>query len=312
MNEDTSQTQLHPGSTDPAHDAALVWALGTQGSEALLEGLSEPRRSLIAQGVAKIRQMPRDQRIAFAGREARRLSSARLRRGLEGIDPSWLVDGLRGEDPYVVRAALSFLPTPVRRSVERRLPSKVRDAMPDRQTIAAMEKVWLVRIRELLDRRLIELMPMLKKGTVVDLEAVEHALRELGRAEAALGLQPLGRTVLANFIARLDDEQVEPVKQVIKAARDSDPERGERAQRFWGRGVDGDASMEEIELRAGLWLLAHVLADEAWESHLRAHFVYLPRGWVREIERLKELARPPESGFALGLLRALGMEVVDD
>ncbi|MAO83535.1 MAG: hypothetical protein CMH50_06580 [Myxococcales bacterium] len=312
MNEEVSQTQLHPGAKDPAHDAALIWALGTQGNEMLLEALAEPRRQLIAEGVAKIRKLPRDQRIAFAGREARRLSSARLRRGLEGIDPSWLVDGLRGEDPYVVRAALSFLPTPVRRSVERRLPSKVREAMPDRQTIGRMDKVWLVRIRELLDRRLIELMPMLKKGTVVDLEKVEQALRELGRAEAALGLQPLGRTVLANFIARLDQEKADQVRHVVKMARNSDPERGERAQRFWGRGVDGDASMGEIELRAGLWLLAHVLADDAWESHLRAHFVYLPRGWVREIERLKELARPPESGFALGLLRALGMEVVND
>tara|TARA_Y100001934_G_scaffold157668_1_gene188713 strand:+ start:1083 stop:2021 length:939 start_codon:yes stop_codon:yes gene_type:complete len=312
MSEELSQTQLHPGAIDPAHDAALIWALGTQGDEALLEGLGEPRRSLIAEGVAKIRKMPREQRIAFAGREARRLSSARLRRGLEGIDPSWLVDGLRGEDPYIVGAALSFLPTPIRRSVERRLPTKVRDAMPDRQRIAGMEKVWLVRIRELLDRRLIDLMPMLKRGTVVDLETVEAALRELGRAEAALGLQPLGRTVLANFIARLDPEKANRVRQAVKSARTSDPERGERAQRFWGRGVDGDASMEEIELRAGLWLLAHVLADEAWEEHLRAHFVYLPRGWVREVERLKELARPPEPGFALGLLQALGMEVGED
>jgi len=256
--------------------------------------------------------MPRDQRIAFAGREARRLSSARLRRGLEGIDPSWLVDGLRGENPYIVSAALSFLPTPVRRSVERRLPTKVRDAMPDRQQIAAIENVWLVRIRELLDRRLIELMPMLKSGTVVDLEVVEVALRKLGRAEAALGLQPLGRTVLANFIARLDSQKADTVRRAVKAARTSDPERVERAQRFWGRGIDGDASIEEIELRAGLWLMAHVLADDAWAGHLRAHFVYLPRGWVREIERLKELARPPEKGFALGFLQALGMEVGTD
>ena len=61
MNEEASQTQLHPGAKDPAHDAALIWALGTQGNEMLLEALAEPRRQLIAEGVAKIRKLPRDQ-----------------------------------------------------------------------------------------------------------------------------------------------------------------------------------------------------------------------------------------------------------
>ena len=136
------------GVSDPARDAALVWAVGTRGGLNHLEGLPPERTEQLSEAVQKVLDLPREQRAAFAGREARRLSASRLRRGLEGIDPSWIVEALRGEEPHVVAAALVYLPTPVRRTVVKLLPRKVREAMPDRKTTASVEQLWLVRCRD--------------------------------------------------------------------------------------------------------------------------------------------------------------------
>ena len=63
---------------DPARDAALVWALGTRGRLEDLDGLSEERAESLRDAVTKVLDLGREQRVAFAGREVRRLSASRL------------------------------------------------------------------------------------------------------------------------------------------------------------------------------------------------------------------------------------------
>jgi len=290
-----------------ARDAALAWALASRDRADLLALLSSDRQEGVRPAVEKAGGLEREQRIAWSGREARRLSTARLRRGLEGVDPSWIVEGLRGESPRVVTAALAFLPTPVRRNVERHLPRKVRDALPDRKAMAGVDKMWLVRWRKLLDRRLLTLIPHLRSGATVDVPALEVALRDFGEGEAALGLQQVGRTALARFLSSLEGARVEAVKEVLKGATDCAAERTSRAERFWGRAAGGEDSTEAIALRSGLWQLAHVLADPEYGPRLRGVYVYLPHPWVQELDRLEEVVKPAESGFANHLMSRLGM-----
>jgi hypothetical protein len=293
--------------SDPARDAALIWALGTRGSIEHLDMLAPERAESLRKAVEKVFALPREQRIAFAGREARRLSSARLRRGLEGIDPSWIVEGLRGEQPYLVAATLMFLPTPVRRTVVKLLPRKVREAMPDRKDLGGVDQLWLVRARDLLDRRIQSLLPDLQSGAHVDLVRLEQRLRDLGRIEAALGLYRVGRSALARFIANMEPDHRAPVQEELKAVEAAGAVRLERAERFWGRAASGDQKTDELHLRAGLWQLAHVLCDELHEAHLRSHFLYLPRRWVQELEVMSEKVRQPEEGFSEQMLGRLNL-----
>ena len=290
-----------------ARDAALAWAIASRDRADLLALLSRDRQEGIRPAVEKAGALEREQRIAWSAREARRLSSARLRRGLEGVDPSWMVEGLRGESPRVVAAALSFLPTPVRRNVERHLPRKVREALPSRKAMAGVDKMWLVRVRELLDRRMLTLIPHLRSGAAVDVPALEAALRDFGEGEAALGLQQVGRTALARFLSSLEEARAAAVKEVLKGATDCAEERTRRAERFWGRAAGGEDSTEAIALRSGLWQLAHVLSDPEYGVRLRGVYVYLPHSWVQELDRLEEVVKPAESGFAAQLLSRLGL-----
>ncbi|MEE2836221.1 MAG: hypothetical protein VYB65_09410 [Myxococcota bacterium] len=291
--------------SDPARDAALVWAVGTRGGLGHLEGLPPERIEQLSEAVQKVLDLPREQRVAFAGREARRLSASRLRRGLEGIDPSWIVEALRGEEPHVVAAALVYLPTPVRRTVVKLLPRKVREAMPDRKTTASVEQLWLVRCRDVLDRRIQTLLPDLQRGAQIDVAALELRLRALGRVEAALGLYRVGRSALARFIATMEPEDRALVQEELKAADTMEDVRVERAERFWGRGAGVDQKADDLHLRAGLWQLAHVLIVERYAAHLRSYFLYLPRRWVQELELMTDKVREPEEGFAERLLTHL-------
>jgi hypothetical protein len=273
----------------------------------LLGFLTEARQVAVRADVEKASALPREQRIAWSAREARRLSSARLRRGLEGVDPSWIVEGLRGESPGVIAASLRFLPTPVRRNVERHLPRKVREALPDRKAMAEVDKVWLVRVRELLDRQVLELIPDLRAGVTVEVPQLEAALRRFGEAEAALGLQQVGRAALARFLGSLDDERAAAVKEVLKGATGCSEGRTRRAERFWGRAAGGEDSTEAIALRSGLWQLAHVLVDAEFGARLRGVYVYLPHSWVQELDRLEEVVKPAEPGFSEALMNQLGL-----
>ncbi len=293
--------------SDPARDAALTWALGTRGSIDQLDLLPAERADALRPGVEKVLGLSREQRIAFAGREARRLSASRLRRGLEGIDPSWIVESLRGEEPYLVAASLVFLPTPVRRTVVKLLPRKVRDAMPDRKALAEVDQLWLVRVRDVLDRRIQSLLPDLQRGAHIDVATIERRLRVLWRIEAALGLYRVGRTALARFIGNMEPEHRAAVQEELKGAEAMGDERLERAERFWGRGAGADQKTEDLHLRAGLWQLAHVLCVEAYQAHLRSHFLYLPRRWVQELEMMAEKVREPEEGFAEQMLARLDL-----
>jgi len=293
--------------TDPAHDAALVWALGTRGSVDHLEQLDPERADRLRQPLQKVLDLSREQRIAFAGREAQRLSASRLRRGLEGIDPSWIVEALRGEEPHLVAVALVFLPTPVRRTVTKLLPRKVREAMPGRKALEKVDQVWLVRCRDVLDRRIQALLPDLQRGAQIDVAALEQRLRELGRLEAALGLYRVGRAALARFVANMEPGDRPAVQEELKAADAMPDVRLERAERFWGRGAGVDQKTDDLHLRAGLWQLAHVLIVDQRAPQLRSCFLYLPRRWVQELELMAEKVREPEDGFAEQLLARLDL-----
>jgi hypothetical protein len=293
--------------SDPARQAALTWALGTRGNLEMLDMLAPERAESLRLGVEKILELPREQRIAFAAREARRLAASRLRRGLEGIDPSWIVEALRGEEPYLVASTLVFLPTPVRRKVIKMLPRKVREAMPDRKAMSGVDQIWLVRARDVLDRRIQALLPDLKSGGHIDVLALEGRLRALGRIEAALGLYRVGRAALARFVASMDEEHRGAVQEQLRVADQQPETRMERAERFWGRGAGTDQKPEDLHLRAGLWQLAHVLSEEPWEGRLRSQFLYLPRRWVKELEMMADKIRVPEEGFAETLLGELDL-----
>ena len=293
--------------SDPARDAALNWLLGTRGQSDLINHLPEERQEALRPGLERIAELPREQRVAFAAREARRLSASRLRRGLEGIDPSWIVEALRGEAPHLVAAALVYMPTPVRRRVLELLPKKVREAMPGRHEMASVDQVWLVRVRDILDRRIQKMLPALNAGAQLDVPAVEERLRATGRIEAAIGLFRVGRAPLAQFVARMDPDDRGPVQEELKGVEQMGEARIERAERFWGRGAVADQRADDLHLRAGLWQLAHVLTVPGPAEQLRSHFLYLPSRWVKELELMAERVREPEEGFAETLLARLGL-----
>src|SRR5437773_78399 len=71
-------------------------------------------------GIAK------EKRVSFMVAQIKQAISFTGLRGVEKVDPSWLLRGMRGESPRVVAAILISMPPQTVRSVLKRLPPGIR------------------------------------------------------------------------------------------------------------------------------------------------------------------------------------------
>src|SRR5512137_1990091 len=75
-----------------------IFFAGSQAGE-LFEFLPDETTTRLNEHAEKLLALPREKRLALLVREMRRLMSIRTTFRLEGVDPSWLIAGFRGEKP---------------------------------------------------------------------------------------------------------------------------------------------------------------------------------------------------------------------
>ncbi len=293
---------LHP--LDRRQQTLLLSLLAFGGSSGreLFALLPEADGEALAEKAKKLDEIPRDKRVPLMVRELKQLMTFRAMKGLEGVEPSWLAAGFKGESPRVVAIALMHMPSSIARQVSQRLPEAVQEAMPPREQLkrVPMEVVKLVRAR--FDAKFAS-MPLERELTrlafrdLVVLSAKELVIvaRHIGADEIACAFLAVGKRALAEFLQRIPSEDAEELIAAVKRADLQDQMEIKAARGFLAKVLGNFSNTDELLQKAGLYRLARAvsvedpitirqLAQRFPRAHGRLLGDYLDRVREREID----------------------------
>lgn len=291
---------------DRRQQTLLLTVLSFAGSrgEELLEHLPDDVGAALAEKAKKLDEIPKEKRVPLMVRELKQLMSFRALKGLEGVEPSWLVAGFKGESPRTVAIVLMHMPASVSKQILQRLPDGVRAAMPSREELrdVPLEVVKLVRAR--FDAKFAA-MPVerdlssfgFREVVLLNAKELVVLVRHLGADELAVAFLAAGKRALAELLRRLPGEDSEELIAAVKRAASEDQMELKAAQAFLAKVLGNFHNTDELFQKAGLWRLARALSlDDATtvrqlaqrfpRAHGRLLAEYLAK--VKEREPLEE------------------------
>jgi hypothetical protein len=311
---------LHP--LDRRQQTLLLTTLAFGGSQAaeLWRLLPESEQRALAEKQQKLDEIPRDKRVPLMVRELKGLMGFRSVKGLDGVEPSWLAAGFKGESPRVIAAVLQYLPSSLTKQVIARLPEPVQRALPSREDMRGvpLEVIKLVRAR--FDAKFIA-MPLegelasLAFPDLVLLSAKELivVVRGIGADEIACAFLAVGKRALAEFLSKLAPADGEELLAAVRRADVKDSMELKSAQAFLGKVLTAPtaasktnpgmpvargntsgiafANTDELFQKAGLYRLARALTLDD-PTRVRQVVQRFPRAHGRllldYLERVKE------------------------
>ncbi|MBI5497035.1 MAG: hypothetical protein HY904_18620 [Deltaproteobacteria bacterium] len=261
---------LHP--LDREQSALLLATLTFGGKDgmALLDLLPDEISAPMKAKSQKLLEIPKEKRIPLMLRELKQYMQYRHTRGIEGVDPSWLAAGFRGERPRVVAAALMHMPASLARQIVERLPPELKRDLPPRSEFQNVPLAILKLVRARYDEKFAS-MPVVDTDIqslgfrdLVLLEGKElvSVCRAVGIDELACAFAAVGKRALAELLARLPKGNAEELIAAVRRVASQDVEEVKVAQRFLSRVLDGFTHTEELFQKAGLYRLAKSLAYE--------------------------------------------------
>jgi hypothetical protein len=276
------------------------------------ERLTDKAQALLA--------IPKERRVPFIVHEMKQALAFKGLRGVEKVDPSWLLQGIKGESPRVVAAVLVGLPPPTVRALLERLPHGIRQRLPPKEELKRVAPELVRSVRRMFESRF-HLMPQPStKGfgfrDVIQLERPEiyRLMRDLGLIELGQAFVSVGKVALAELCRRLPRDKAEELILAVRSASRVDLPELKSAQRFLSRVVVNFTDTEEFFQKAGLWRLAKAALIE--DTGFRAAFRQrLPREAGQlfesflekagEMEDLEEAVVKRLQDRVLGLIRDL-------
>lgn len=213
--------------------------------------VSEKARALLA--------IDKDKRVPFMVKQIKQALSFRGLRGVERVDPSWLLQAMRGESPRTVAAILITLPPTVVRSVLKRLPPGVRKNLPPKEQLKDVPLDLVRAVRQIFESYF-HAMPA-ASGKYFSFRDVIHLdrpelyqlMRDLGLVELGQAFAAVGRMALAELCRRLPRSKAEELIMAVRRSSQVDTPDLKTAQRFLSRVVVNFDDTEEFFQKAGLW-----------------------------------------------------------
>lgn len=260
---------LHPLDRRQQTLLLCLMSFGGQEADELLALLPDGEVGPLREKAAKLQEIPTEKRVPLMIRQLKQLLSFRTLKGLEGVEPSWLIAGFKGESPRTVAIVLMHMPSSVSRQIVARLPEAVRDAMPSRDDLKdlPMDLVKLVRAR--FDNKFASMpsagqIEVFGFQDVILLSARELValIRKLGLDELAQAFLAVGKRALAAFLSRLPPENAEEVVAAVKRAATGEAMDAKDAQAFLGRFLKNFSNVDELFQKAGLFRLARAIQSE--------------------------------------------------
>jgi hypothetical protein len=262
----------------------LLTLLTNGGSQELqlLDMLDDPAVDTMREKAALIAQIPSEKRALFIAHELKKLIGEFSARGIEAIDPSWLVEALVNEEPRVIAAILIGLPPHQLKPVVDKLPPEVRKRLPAKDQVKTLRPVIIRNIRLKFEERFAPMPLQIDRSfgfrNVIILEPPELQLllRNLGLEELAQAFVSVGRYALAELCKRLPRDYASELIAAVKRTQAQDAMELKSAQRFLGRVLVNFTDTEELSRKAGLYRLSKALTIEP-ADFLRAFYQRLPK-----------------------------------
>ncbi len=275
--------------------------VGGSAKVALFDRLPERERALMHEKANGLLAIDGDKRVAFMVKQMKAALSLKGLRGMEYIDPSWLLAELRGESPRILAAIMMTLPATQVRSLLRRLPDEVKRALPAKSELRAMPEGLLHHVRQNFELRFWP-MPQPVSGRLSFRDLVHLSRRDLrtvalglGHVELGQAFASVGQSALVKLCRKLPKERAEALIAAVRTAVEgaSEPEL-KCSRRFLSRTDTSFSQPEELFFKGGLWRLAR--ASVCCERALRFAFGQrLPRevglsylGLVDDAEDMEE------------------------
>jgi flagellar motor switch protein FliG len=243
---------------------------GSRGDE-LFEHLPDDVAQALLEKSKKLEEIPKEKRVPLMVRQLKQLMSFRALKGLEGVEPSWLVAGFKGESPRTVAIVLMHMPASISKQILARLPDAVRTAMPAREELRdiPLDIVKLVRAR--FDAKFaampVERDPVMfafKDVVLLTAKELVTMVRHLGADELAAAFLAAGKRALAELLRRLPTEDAEELIAAVKRAASEDQMEMKAAQAFLAKVLGNFHNTDELFQKAGLWRLSRAMsADDA-------------------------------------------------
>lgn len=208
---------------------AMIFMRGGQEDLPLLELLPDDDGYLLQEKAEALLQIEGDGRAGVIVREIRRQVQFAGLAGLESIDPSWLLAGVRGEQPITIGIILSQLSATARSRILAQIPSSVRAKIPGKEDLKNTKLEIMRIVRQRFEAKFTT-MPAppsepttfyFKDVTLLEARELIQLIRALGIEELASAFLTVGRRKLAELCTKLGSGAAE---ELIKAVKDTDPE----------------------------------------------------------------------------------------
>lgn len=233
--------------------------VGGSASTQIFEGLPPDSRTRLQEKARALLDIPSDKRVPFMIHHMKAALTTSGGRGLERIDPSWIVQALEGDSPRVVACILVSLPPPIVRAVLKQLPQNVRRQLPHRREVESVAPDVIRAVREIFEHRF-EAMPKptlsgFSFRDIVQLDRTDLlvVLRALGLVELGQAFVSVGPMALAEFCRRLPRERAEELILAVRSASHADLPDLKVAQRLLARVLVDFEDTEEFFQKSGLW-----------------------------------------------------------
>lgn len=262
----------------------LMTTLSVGGAESLdiFQHLPADVAARMREKAQALQQIESQKRVPFMVKEMKEALNFKGLRGVEKVDPSWILQALRGESPRTVATIMISLPPQVIRSILKRLPSGIRKNLPPKEDMKNVPVELVRSVRQIFESRF-HAMPQLpgRDFTFADtlhLERKEiyYLLRDLGLAELGQAFVAVGKRALAELCRRLPRSKAEELIMAVRRSSRVDMPDLKTAQRFLSRVVVNFDDTEEFFQKAGLWRLAKAALLES-ETTQVAYRQRMPR-----------------------------------
>lgn len=311
---------LHP--LDRRQQTLLLTCLSLGGSQAeeLFAHLPDDDAALLREKAEKLQEIPKEKRLPLIAHQLKQMMLFRTAKGLEGVEPSWLLAGFRGESARTVAIVLMHMPASVSRQITVRLPESIRNAMPSRTELRDIPLDVIKLVRNRFDAKFASMpveheLDALHFRDLILLTARELILlsRRLGTDELAAAFISVGKRALAELLGRLPTEDADELITAVKRAAPEDAMEQKGAQAFLAKVLGNFHNTDELFQKAGLYRLGRAIREEdpLFVRQLSQRF---PRAHGRLLHEYLGRARDREDTGALQVprLRDSILDVVVD
>lgn len=261
----------------------LLCTIFTQGGEedlSALEHLNEDDAYLVQEKAQQLLQLEPERRVSVVVREMRRQMQFAGLIGLEAIDPSWLLAGVRGEQPVVIGIILAQLSSGARSRILAHLPPKVRARVPTKEDLKHTKLELMRIVRHAFESKYVPMAAppgaptefYFKDIALLDVRELVQLIRALGIEQLAAAFMAVGRRKLAELCHRLGTQAADELIAAYKETEQRDAMDINDANDFLSRMVLGlrsgngavnkDSFQKELFQKAGLFRLAAAIRSE--------------------------------------------------